>query len=341
MPKGRTGARIATAAALVGGAATALGGVVLGVLGSQVLMARWTIPGAEAPPPRCGGRYGREFSDAEPIRLAVLGDSTAAGYGVHTRAQTPGALLANAVAQAARRPVQLVCPAVVGSPSAWLPAQAETVVDAGVDLAVIFIGANDVTAGERMSKAVGYLAEAVRSLRNAGAQVVVATCPDLGTIRPIRPPLRWVARQWSRQMARAQRAAVEAAGATTVSLGDLLGPTFDADPERMFGPDRYHPSALGYEKAVAVVLPAVFAALRLPPTVDAALRLPPTVDAALRLPPTSDSASTSIADSASTSGGPASPLPAVPPVPTGPVLASGVTADAAVPGPVAPDVASA
>ncbi len=193
----------------------------------------------------------------------MLGDSTAAGYGVHTRAETPGALLATAIAAMAQRPVRLTCPAVVGSVSAWLPAQAETVLDAGVDLAVIFIGANDVATRANQARAVGYLAEAVRALRVAGAEVVVATCPDLGTVRPIRPPLRWLARRWSAQLALAQRIAVEHAGARTVSLGDLLGPSFDADPERMFGPDRYHPSAIGYRAAVDVVLPAAYVALGL------------------------------------------------------------------------------
>lgn len=253
--------RYGTFAAYLGGAATAIGALAAGLLSGQVFYARRTIPGAQAPPPQCGGRYGRQY-DGQPITLAVLGDSTAAGYGVHSRAQTPGAMLATAVADHTRRPVHLICPAAVGSPSAWLPAQAETVLDAGgADLAVVFIGANDVTAGTSEEQAVAYLAAAVRALRGAGAEVIVATCPDLGTIRPILPPLRWLVRRWSRQMARAQRAAVEAEGAHTVPLGELLGPAFDADPKTMFGPDRYHPSAAGYRAAVDVVLPTVYAVL--------------------------------------------------------------------------------
>jgi lysophospholipase L1-like esterase len=255
--------RAGTAAAYAGGALAAAGALAVGVFGGQVLIARWTIPGAQAPPPRCGGWYGREYGDATPLRLGVLGDSTAAGYGVHTRAETPGALLATAIAATAQRPVRLTCPAVVGSVSEWLPAQAETVLDAGVDLAIIFIGANDVATRANEKRAVGYLAQAVRALKDAGADVVVATCPDLGTVRPIQPPLRWLARRWCKQLAAAQRIAVERAGGRPVSLGDLLGPTFDANPDTMFGPDRYHPSALGYRAAVDVVLPTAFAVLGL------------------------------------------------------------------------------
>ena len=78
-----------------------------------------------------------------------------------------------------------------------------------------------------------HLADAVRALRAAGAEVVVGTCPDLGTIQPIQPPLRWLARRWSRQLAAAQTIAVVEAGGRTVSLGDLLGPRVRRRP----GPD--------------------------------------------------------------------------------------------------------
>ena len=256
--------RAATVAAYAGGAVTAAGAIGIGVLLGQAWLARLTIPGAESPPPRSGGDYGQNY-EGTPLRLAVIGDSTAAGYGVRTRAETPGALLATWIADALRRPVRLVCPAVVGSISAWLVPQVETALEAdhsaGIDLAIVFIGANDVTTASKSSVAIGHLAAAVRTLRAAGAEVVVATCPDLGSIRPIRAPLRWVARRWSRQFAAAQTVAAVAEGARTVSLGDLLGPQFDAAPDRLFGDDRFHPSAEGYEAAAAVVLPSALAAL--------------------------------------------------------------------------------
>jgi lysophospholipase L1-like esterase len=255
--------RLGSAAAYVGGAITAAGTLAAGVMLGQVVIARLTIPGAEAPPPRSSGLYGREYGDGAPLRLAVLGDSTAAGYGVHTRAETPGALLAGWIAEAAARPVRLTCPAVVGSLSAWLAGQVETVLEAGADLAIIFIGANDVTSSASATAAARHLAEAVRELRAAGTEVVVATCPDLGTVQPIQPPLRWLARRWSRQLAEAQTLAVLREGARTVSLGDLVSPAFGASPETMFGDDRFHPSAAGYRAAANAVLPTALQALGL------------------------------------------------------------------------------
>ena len=255
--------RVGSAAAYVGGAITAAGTVAAGILLGQVVMARLTIPGAEAPPPRSNGLYGREYGDGAPLRLAVLGDSTAAGYGVHTRAETPGALLAGWIAEAAARPVRLTCPAVVGSVSAWLAGQVETVLEAGADLAIIFIGANDVTGRAGAAAAARHLAEAVHDLRATGAEVVVATCPDLGTVQPIQPPLRWLARRWSRQLAEAQTLAVLREGGRTVSLGDLVSPAFGASPDTMFGDDRFHPSAEGYRAAANAVLPTALEALGL------------------------------------------------------------------------------
>jgi hypothetical protein len=129
------------------------------------------------------------------------------------------------------------------------------------EIAVIFIGANDVTTRTPPAQAVRHLQEAVRRLREAGAEVIVGTCPDLGTIRPIAQPLRWITRKWSRQLAAAQTVAVVEAGGRTVAFADLLGPEFDTNPEEMFGPDRFHPSARGYLQAAYTVLPSVCAAL--------------------------------------------------------------------------------
>ncbi|MFZ2501107.1 MAG: SGNH/GDSL hydrolase family protein, partial [Nocardioides sp.] len=117
----------------------------------------------------------------------------------------------------------------------------------------------------RPSASVRALSEAVRRLVAAGAHVVVGTCPDLGTIKPIAPPLRQVARSWSRRLAAAQTIATVEAGGRSVSLGSILGPEFQADPSRLFGPDRFHPSADGYRSMASVVLPSVLAALGLGP----------------------------------------------------------------------------
>jgi lysophospholipase L1-like esterase len=252
--------RVATAALLGAGLSALTTALATGVLVGQARQARRTIPQAQAPPPRGDGVYGARFP-GRPITMVVLGDSSAAGYGVHRPRETPGALLATGTSRRLRRPVRLYRYAVVGSLSRGLVPQVEAALERQPDIAVILVGGNDVTNRTPLPTAVRHLVDAVRALRAAGAQVVVGTCPDLGAIQPIKPPLRWLARRWSRQLAAAQTVAVVEAGGWTVSLGDLIGPRFAAEPHRMFSWDRFHPSAEGYAVAAAALLPTVLSAL--------------------------------------------------------------------------------
>jgi lysophospholipase L1-like esterase len=253
---------ILRATAYGGGGVGAVGALTAGLLYGQAAMARRAIPMAEEPPPRCDGRYGAAAIEAPDLQLAVIGDSSAAGFGVDRPRDTTGALLAAGIAERLGRNVYLRCHAVVGATSAGLAPQVERAMKFKPDIAIILIGANDVTHRERVGVAAAHLAAAVRRLREAGVYVVVCTCPDLGTVQPIRPPLRWLARRWSRELAAAQTVAAVAAGARTVSLGDLLGPQFASAPDRMFGSDHFHPSAIGYAAAAGVILPTVLATLR-------------------------------------------------------------------------------
>jgi lysophospholipase L1-like esterase len=194
----------------------------------------------------------------------MIGDSTAAGYGVHTEVETPAAQLALSISRAARRPVHVTNIAVVGAESKDLPAQlARLDRHRWPELAVIMIGANDVTEGYSPTEPVLFLRDAVRTLVEGGAEVVVGTCPDLGTIRPLPQPLRYYARRLSRRMAKAQTVAVVAAGGRTVSLADLLGPLFATRHVELFAADRFHPSAEGYAEAVRAILPSCLDALGL------------------------------------------------------------------------------
>jgi len=260
MTRGIRVKRIARAAALSSGGVGAAGVLFYGLLLGQALAARRIIPIAMAPAPRADGTYGANYT-GEPLRLVVLGDSAAAGFGVALPSETVGAVIASVLAERLRRPVRLKVLAVVGAQSAGLAPQVEAALEWEPNAAFICIGGNDVTGRVNVRVAVGYLADAVRTLRGAGCEVVVGTCPDLGTIRPIQPPLRWVTRHWSRQMAAAQTIGVVEAGGRTVSLGDLIGPAFYRDPQQMFSYDQFHPSAAGYAAAAAVILPTLLDAI--------------------------------------------------------------------------------
>ncbi len=220
--------------------------------------------------PASDGIYGEWPSHAGeepvvPISMVMLGDSTSVGLGTTDPSETPAVLIAGGLAAAVGRPVRLNVFGRSGAVSADLGMQVDRALRARPDVAVIFVGANDVTTQTKPADAVGHLGKAVRRLREAGAEVVVGTCPDLGTIRPIAQPLRWVTQRWSRQLAAAQTVSVIEEGGRTVAFADILGPEFATYPGEMFGPDRYHPSVRGYQRSAYVVLPSVCAALGLGP----------------------------------------------------------------------------
>jgi lysophospholipase L1-like esterase len=266
MSRARVARRIAAAAAYGGGGIGLLGVGFAGVLLTEAKIAEHMLNTLHGEPPRADGTYGRDVADhdAEPLVLGVLGDSTAAGFGVNRGRETLGALLAGGVASVAERPVRLAVAAVNGATSADLERQVGQTLAEDPDIVLIMVGANDVTQRVRLAESVRMLGEAVRRLRSAGVEVVVGTCPDLGTIEPVRPPLRTLARRASRQLAAAQTIAVVESGGRSVSLGDLLGPEFRGRPE-MFASDRYHPSAEGYATAAMALLPSLCAALDLWP----------------------------------------------------------------------------
>lgn len=280
----RVARRIATAAAYGGGGIGLLGGAAVGLLFTEAQLAKRKIGVSEEAAPMADGLYGSVFADhspkhlpgrspVRPLRLGFLGDSTAAGLGVRQPQQTPGALLASALAAVAERPVELRNVALPGAQSDDLDRQVtlllgERDLDHAPEVCVIMVGANDVTHRMPPARSVRLLSDAVARLRTAGCEVLVGTCPDLGTIEPVGQPLRWVARRLSRQLAAAQTIAVVEEGARTVSLGDLLGPEFAANPHELFGPDNYHPSAEGYAAAAMAILPTLSGSLGLWPTED-------------------------------------------------------------------------
>ncbi|HTZ45390.1 MAG TPA: SGNH/GDSL hydrolase family protein [Jatrophihabitans sp.] len=259
--------KVVTAAAFGGGGLGALSAAAVGVIYGESKLARRRIAPAETDPPRADGLWAVPGADgsAEPLVLAMLGDSSAAGYGVHVDTDTPAARLALGLSALARRPVRLHNVAKVGARSADLAGQVERVLAHRPALAVIMIGANDVTHRVRASESVRQLTGALQLLREAEVEIVLGTCPDLGTIRPIAQPLRWLARRLSRTLAAAQAVTVVAAGGRAVSLGDILGPEFETRRE-YFSEDRFHPSAIGYARAAEVLLPSAAAALGLSTT---------------------------------------------------------------------------
>lgn len=192
------------------------------------------------------------------LRFRVLGDSLAAGVGCARVEQSIGHVLAGALRSAGHR-VELGVHAVPGARSADLAPQVRAAVAGGTDLALIVIGANDLTRLTPPDVGARLLKDAVAALTGAGARVVVVTAPDMGVLGHVPPAFREVVSQTSRLYATAQADAATAAGATIAHVGPEVFSRFAVD-ERMFSADRFHPSAAGYAVIAQALTSYVLAA---------------------------------------------------------------------------------
>jgi lysophospholipase L1-like esterase len=266
--------RRSTIALATAGALASTGTAYLGarnLLVGQAAHTRTVIPKAWDIPPRADGVYRRgggpvqrwQRGMAADTHLMIFGDSTATGYGCMSAEEVPGVLIARGLAERAGMVVRLSTKAIVGATSKGVAGQVDAMFVAGPppDLAVMMLGANDVTALNGISQSAQRLALTVRKLRSRGAVVVVGTCPDLGVISAIPQPLRSLAHARTSQLARAQTAAVRASGGVPVAMAQLLAPQFRAAPEQMFSADGFHPSPTAYALAADALLVALCDAL--------------------------------------------------------------------------------
>ncbi len=192
------------------------------------------------------------------LRFRVLGDSLAAGVGCTHVEQSIGHVLATTL-RAAGHDIELSVHAVPGARSAGLAPQVRAAVAAGTDLALVVIGANDLTRLTPPEVGARLLGDAVTGLVDAGARVIVVTAPDMGVLGHVPPAFRDMVSQASRMYAAAQADAATTAGATVARVGPEVFSRFASD-ERMFSADRFHPSAAGYAVIANELTPYVLAA---------------------------------------------------------------------------------
>lgn len=266
--------RRSTIALATAGALASTGTAYLGarnLLMGQATHVRTVIPKAWDIPPRADGVYAPGSGPVErwhrgihaDLHLMIFGDSTATGYGCMSAEEVPGVLMARGLAERTGTRIRLSTKAIVGATSKGVCGQVDAMFVAGPppDAAVMMLGANDVTALNGISQSAQRLSLTVRRLRTHGAVVVVGTCPDLGVIPTIPQPLRSLAHARTTRLARAQAAAVKAAGGVPVPLAQRLAPQFRAAPEVMFSADGYHPSPTAYALAADVLLATLCEAL--------------------------------------------------------------------------------
>jgi lysophospholipase L1-like esterase len=192
------------------------------------------------------------------LAFAVLGDSIAYGQGAARPADTVAARLSADLADGGIATDVRVY-AVPGARSQTLAGQVQRATARPPDLALIIVGANDLTHFVPPQQAAAHLADAVRSLRAAGAEVVVAAAPDLSVVPWVPAQMRPAVRAASALLQQAQTRAALAAGARIADVGVSPAAGFAVDPS-LFSADRFHPSSAGYAVIAAALAPIVRAA---------------------------------------------------------------------------------
>lgn len=229
--------------------------VALAVLAVEVELAR-RAPTLDDPPLQLGGRVGPP-GPQPALRVAWLGDSTAAGVG----ASGASAALPVQVARGLGPPVELTVLAQGG-------ARVADVVDqqvpnlAGLDLHAVFVsvGANDTVHLTGRGSFERRYRDLVAGLPQ-GAQVVLLGVPDMGSIPRLAQPLRALAGWRGGQLDRVVQGVARATGASYVDIAGATGPAFRAEPGRFYAGDDYHPSEQGYRLWADAVLDVVGSAM--------------------------------------------------------------------------------
>ncbi|MEU3254879.1 SGNH/GDSL hydrolase family protein [Streptomyces sp. NPDC006997] len=206
----------------------------------------WVRARTEVLPPAAGPATGTVAEDAAgpPMRIAVVGESTAAGCGVATHDEGFPGSLARALAASYGCPVTWEVVGRYGATGRRVRYQLLPQLGEGYDLAVLLAGANDVLGRRSPDQWAEDLAAIVDDLtRRAGSVVVVGT-PPFADFPSLPGALARFCAEGAAGLDRAsQRVCAERPQVAWINSTDIMRITGD-----FFARDGFHPSAHGYRQ---------------------------------------------------------------------------------------------
>lgn len=180
---------------------------------------------------------------APVLRLVVIGDSTAVGVGASSLEGTYPRLLARHLAERFRVSLE-----VLGRTGARMSQAAHELAPRGAelspDVAIIGIGANDVTHVTPLARFGRDLGKAIEVLSQTGATVLVALGPRVDA-PALGQPLRLIARARARALNRTIKKVARRKEVEILDLPMGVGKAFARD-RTLYSVDGFHPSDLGY-----------------------------------------------------------------------------------------------
>jgi lysophospholipase L1-like esterase len=191
---------------------------------------------------------------APVVTVVWLGDSTAAGVGASTLADT----LPEQVAAQLGQPIRMTDLARSGARVAdVLRLQLPEVARLHPTEVFISVGANDATHLTSRPAFRRDYGRVLAALPASVVRVVLLGVPDMGSPPRLAQPLRAVAGWRGRELATDVRNLARRHHAVFVNIAGGAGPAFRRQPGRYFAADRYHPDDAGYRLWAEVVVAAL------------------------------------------------------------------------------------
>lgn len=248
----------------------------VGIAAGPAMTGLWALVAWEARRARGGER---PFTDAipgsglvgeglgsRPVRITWMGDSLATGLGCEDIVDTPAHLTARLL----ERPVEVSMLAVPGARAIDVLREQLPMVDAGTDLVVLCVGANDVGAATPRSRYAAQLDHILTAL--APTPVVLLTLPDMAMADRMAQPLRSVAGLAARWFDAARaRVAAEHAHVVCVDIASRPAGLSRKAGRVMLCADRFHPGPEGYRvwaERIATACHEIFEPATMPAFVD-------------------------------------------------------------------------
>ncbi|MFE2560899.1 SGNH/GDSL hydrolase family protein [Streptomyces sp. NPDC059352] len=212
-----------------------------------------TLPPAGGPDSGTAGGTAGAAADAAagagPLRIAVVGESTAAGCGVERHEDGFTGQFARELSARTGRPVDWSVLGRYGATARRIRYRLVPELDTGLHVAALLAGVNDVLTRRSSQDWGDDLAAVVGELAQRADQVLVTGIPPFGEFPSIPKTLgRYLGERAAVLDEVAQRVCSEVQGVTWIPSANVLpmGPDF-------FARDRFHPSAQGYREWAQVV----------------------------------------------------------------------------------------
>lgn len=185
-------------------------------------------------------------SGGTQLKYVVLGDSTALSQG-GDYVEGYAMEVSKHLAKAAR--VTLINYAISGATSKDVAEeQLPGAVVEKPDIALIAVGANDVTHLSRTATIEKFINQAIDELAaaNCNVKIILTGSADMGSVPRFPQPLRWLAGKRTEQLNTVFERIVEARELTFAPIAKETGPVFRANTD-LFAADKFHPTNEGYD----------------------------------------------------------------------------------------------